>query len=428
VLGRQAHRGSLRAILRSLWIVALAAKNSHSRRLRGLDRQREPLTDRRVSLHARRKSRGRVLLCYLKEPVEWSSDDERLNTGHPNKWDSWTLADILVELGWDLDVIDWDDWDFRPTRSYDAVIALDGNGARLTGLMRPNSPTLLLHLTTAAPEFNNAAEESRLDALTERRGATIRPQRQLARIEGSEAALSEAQACTLTGNEWAASTYGSKLRSKIRPIGVTTVPDAGTVQFNAGANDLLKNDFLWYFGGGAVHKGLDITLEAFSSLNALKLNVVGDLESEPDFLWEYRRELFLTRNIRYHGYLTTHSDELDRVLSESSFVVAPSCSEGTSTALAICIASGMIPILTREAGVSLPQGVGIVIEQATPRGVMSAVSEAAAMPTGTRNAMAAAAAKFGRESFSRSRYRDELTKFFSAELIDAGKRTAQRSS
>jgi hypothetical protein len=142
VLGRQAHRGSLRAILRSLWIVALAAKNSHSRRLRGLDRQREPLTDRRVSLHARRESRGRVLLCYLKEPVEWSSDDERLNTGHPNKWDSWTLADILVELGWDVDVIDWDDWDFRPTRSYDAVIALDGNGARLTGLMRPNSPTL----------------------------------------------------------------------------------------------------------------------------------------------------------------------------------------------------------------------------------------------------------------------------------------------
>jgi len=425
---RQVHRGSLRAILRSLWIIALAAKNARSRRLRGLDPQREPPTNLSVSLSARQEACGRILLCYLKEPVQWSGDDERLNAGHPNEWDSWTIADILLELGWDVDVIDWDDWDFLPTNSYDAVIALDANGARLTSLMGPNMPTLLLHLTTAAPDFNNAAEKSRLDALAKRRGATIRPMRQLAHVDGSEAALAAAQACTLTGNEWAASTYGSQLRSKIHPIGVTTVPDASTVQFTTRENDRRKNDFLWYFGGGAVHKGLDITLEAFSSLNALTLNVVGDLESEPDFLWEYRRELFLTRNIHYHGYLTTHSDERRRVFAESSFVVAPSCSEATSTAVAVCMASGLIPIVTPETGISLPQGVGIVINEPTPRGVVDAVTEAAAMPVDQRDAMAAAAAKFGRESFSRSKYRAELTKFFSAELVGAGKRTEQRSS
>jgi len=421
-------RGSLRTILRSLWIVALATENARSLRQRGSKPQREQPTDLSVPLNARQESRGRILLCYLKEPVQWSGDDERLNAGHPNEWDSWTIADILLELDWDVDVIDWDDWDFLPTRSYDAVIALDGNGARLTSLMGPNKPTLLLHLTTAAPEFNNSAEKSRFDALAERRGATLRPRRQLAHVEATQAALSEAQACTLTGNEWAASTYDSKLRSKIQPIGVTTVPDAGTVQFKSGEYDRSKNNFLWYFGGGAVHKGLDITLEAFSSLDTLKLNVVGDLESEPDFLWEYRRELFLTPNIHYHSYLTTHSDKRARVFAESSFIVAPSCSEATSTAVAVCIASGLIPILTPETGISLPKGVGIVISESTPRGVMAAVTEAASMPVDQRDAMAAAAAKFSRESFSRSKYRAELTKFFSAELIDVGKRTARRSS
>ena len=407
----------MRAALRSLSaVVLIKLRASINRFVQACKPSQADDAGSCATLPAAGDARGNVLLCYLKAPALLSPGDPRLDVGHPNKWDSWTIASVLREFGWNVDVIDWDDRCFLPKKHYDAIIALDGNGARIADLVEGPNPKLILHLTTASEEFNNGAEVSRIDALAHRRGVHLRPHRQLAHSDESETAVESSACCSLIGNSWTLETYPEEVRDKMTLFNVTTLPVKKSRPVQLATKDLGRNVFVWYFGGGAVHKGLDVVLEVFSALQGMELHVVGNLEHEPDFLWEYRRELFLTPSIHYHGYLSSDSDELADVFEQSTFLIAPSCSESMSTAVAFGMLNGLIPICTQETGVTITGEVGIQIAAGTPSAVTSAVAEASALTPEQRDRMALGAQGSAKSTFSRGAYRDQMTAFLAAAL------------
>ena len=363
------------------------------------------------------KSRGFVLLSYLRECVGFAQDDPRLLDRHPNVWDSWAYADQIAHLGWTVDVIDWDDWTFVPMNRYDAVVSLDGNGLHLAEMSCSANCRLILHLTTADPTFNNAAEAQRLAALLERRGARLRPRRQLAHISDTHEAMSAAHSCLLIGNSWTLSTYPTSQRSKISMTNVVTSTRAMPTEAQI-SNKPFGNEYLWFFGGGAVHKGLDLTLEAFSAQPQLKLHVVGNLENELDFLKEYRRELFRTSNIKYHGFLPPDSPALQRILNTSTYSIAPSCSESMSTAVAFTTANGLVPIHTPEVGMDFDNLPHFEILSPTVEALGTSIEQSAAVNLGARGQNALTISTHSHSAFSRGAYQKRLKSFLEVALRD----------
>ncbi len=382
----------------------------------GVTRQRAADPEPPVSLRSTTTSRGTVLLCYLRDHIGLQWDDDRLSDGHPNKWDSWLIADTLTRLGWDVDVIDWDDHDFQPERHYDAVIALDWNGKRIVDAATGATPRLLLHLTTAFPAYNNQAEQTRLRALEQRRGVRLKQRRHLANETLSGLAIADADACSLIGNAWTFGTYPTEVRSKLSLLPVTAPVDKFGTGDPVSSKPLAENTFLWFAGGGAVHKGLDLALEAIPQIDNTHLHVVGSLEAERDFLWLYRNELFREANISYHGYLPTSSPLLAEVMRESTFLIAPTCSEATSNAAVFCLLRGLIPIYSESIGISLPSNLGWEVTVPSLEAFGEAARLAMATPLEDRAKMSRLVYEYASQIFTRKAYAEQMQAFLSDAL------------
>ena len=329
-----------------------------------------------VRLRPRRGSvRGSALLSYLAEPAAWSAGDRRLR-GHTNKWESRELAHALCDLGWVADVIDFNQAGWEPKQDYDVVIALD---AELIPLREAANPSLaLLHMTGAAPAFQNAAEIGRIDELARQRGVVCEPRRLVPDPAAAQLAQENADACSLIGNDWTLSTYPAQVQEKTTLLDVTASSLRSVKR--AGRMIPASPEFLWFFGSGAVHKGLDRVLEVFAEEPGLTLHVVGNISDEQDFLGAHQYELNELPNINFHGMIEPTSREFSKLTDRCIAFVAPSCSEGMSPSCATLLQVGLYPIISRETGISLPTGTGLYLEQSSSGEIREAVLRVAGAP------------------------------------------------
>jgi glycosyltransferase involved in cell wall biosynthesis len=162
--------------------------------------------------------------------------------------------------------------------------------------------------------------------------------------------------------------------------------------------------FLWFFGSGAVHKGLDLVLEVFAGTPQLALHVVGNVFSEPDFVRIYRKELLETSNIHYHGFLPARSRAFADVLDRCFCFIAPSCSEAISSAVVTCLQAGLLPILSRDVGVTLPTDCGVTLESCDIDTVREAVLSCCALPDEAVERQISATQDLGIKAFSRKSF------------------------
>ena len=76
----------------------------------------------------------------------------------------------------------------------------------------------------------------------------------------------------------------------------------------------------------------------------------------------YGDQLMKGANVRYHGYLDPMEQSFMEIIDRCSAFIAPSCSEGVSAAAATMMRAGLFPIVSRDTGITLPQGEGIYLE------------------------------------------------------------------
>ena len=299
-----------------------------------------------------------VLFSYLKSPLLWPDKSERFQ-GHSNKWESKAIANIFNKLGYHVEAIDYNDRTFLPTRNYEIVFDIFENlGRWAPGLSE--STIKLLHLTGSDPYYQNAAERKRVAEVKRRRKGNYSPKRMIAEPERTHISINAANACSLIGNEHTLRTYPKEFRHKIKLV---TVSGSEIEKIEIRDSIPGKREFLWFFGGGAVHKGLDLVLEVFFNHPHLILHVVGNITSEEDFMALYKKELLETPNIHFHGYLLPSSTKFKKILSNIFCFIAPSCSEGKSPAVVTCLQLGLFPIISRDTGIDLPINCGFYIEK-----------------------------------------------------------------
>ena len=309
-------------------------------------------------LHKGNKKRKTVLFSYIPSPL--LIQDPNSLTGHSNKWESREIANIFFELGYDVDAISWTDFDFVPDRKYDVIFDICYNLSRLQQFFGKDT-IKLLHNTGSAPEYQNQAEARRVAEVNKRKNGNYVAKRMVKNSHQAIESIELADHISLIGNEYTLSTFPQEIQKKINLVTVSA-SDIGANMKTVNNFVPSAREFLWYFGSGAVHKGLDRVLEVFSIHPELTLNVIGNVAVESDFIEIYKDELYNRNNIHYHGYLLPTSQEFHTIINRVFCFIAPTCSEGISTAVATCLQIGLFPIISHDTGISLPDNYGIYLE------------------------------------------------------------------
>lgn len=320
----------------------------------------------------RKGGKKKALISYIKRPFKSHS-----TLTHCNVIEAIVVADVLHNLGWEVCVADYRARKELQLSTFSLVI---GFGFPFAQSFADTSFTgkRIMYLPGANPNYSNAAEAARAKQLCERTGVLLKPRRE-AYSPWMFGAIN-ADAIFVLGNEWTVSTYSSEINKNIFKIPVPFIGNFSDHEYDSRDWKSVGNRFVWFAGSGALHKGLDLVLDAIAlSKNSFHLDVCGPISNEKDFIDLYSHMLFRQNNIKFHGFVDVASEAMHRVMEQSAFVVFPSCSEGGGSSVLTCMAAGLIPIVTRESSIYVGD-FGITIENVTPEGVLSALMLAAELP------------------------------------------------
>ena len=317
-----------------------------------------------VTLYPAGPARGRVLLSYALTSAGLPSDHPMF-CYHTGPWESNQIIRMFNAYGFIVDCIHYTNRSFIPQADYDIIFACTGELYRLTAASQSAKiPIKIWHSVVSAIDYNNAAELRQIAALEERRPGTLYwPKRQEPYEYLQSRLMALADYCVLIGNQHVQDTFPRHFHPKITRVTVTASPLA---RVKAAAEMVPpEREWLWFFGHGAVRKGLDLALEAFARHPEWRLNVIGLADQEPDFMKIYRRELLTLPNIVYHGYLNPGSEKFNAIARRCFALIAPTATESISTAVATMLQVGFYPLLSRETGIDLPAGAGLCLDELT---------------------------------------------------------------
>lgn len=313
---------------------------------------------RSVRLVPRERPIGRVLVSYALTSAGMPPDHPVFDY-HSGPWESNMIVSLFLKRGYAVDVIHYTNHSFVPKEKYDVIFSLTGELYRLVAyaIHPPNEIIKIWHPNISSLEHNNRTELERIAALETRRpGALYFPKRQEPFERLQEKTMELADAVIMGGNAVVLNTYPARFHHKIDLVPVSASP-----LYHIKTEDEYtpkEREFVWYFGNGAVRKGLDLVLEAFARNPEWKLNVIGLPQTEPDFMKIYRKELTEMPNIKLHGYQNPKSKSFDDIMHRSFCCIAPTCTESISTAVGTMMQAGLYPLVSRESGIDLPLGAG----------------------------------------------------------------------
>lgn len=346
---------------------------------------------------------GTVLLSYVNAPFLLPRGAS-LPTGHTHHWEARQMARTFLGRGFAVDVISYHNRMFQPRAPYDVFVDARWNMQRLAA--RLGDCLKLMHLDTAHSLVLTDAELQRLLALQRRRGVTLAPRR----FEPPNQGIEHADAATILGNSYAMGTY-RYAHKPLHPIPVSAVT---TYPWPEGKDfDACRRRFLWLGSGGMVHKGLDRVLEVFARSPELHLTVCGPVEAETDFVAAYGNELYETPNIKTVGWLDLTSPRFEELVRRCAAFVYPSCSEGSSGAVVACLHAGLVPVVSAESGVDLPDGCGTTLVTSSIHEIDEAVQALSQRPSAELEAMARQGWTFARSRHTRAAFAQRY-----AEVID----------
>lgn len=293
---------------------------------------------------------------------------------HANYAETVEIARAFNRLGYSVDAMDVFDSETVPTTVYDVVFGEHYNyGRLLSGL--PNKTLKIFYATRSYWRSEHQAIEKRAERIQRTRGVVL----PLKHWEEENTWPEQSDAIIVLGNKTTAATFDSQ-RVPVQMIDncALYLPPPNLKQKNF---EEARKNFLWVGSRTLLRKGLDLVLEAFSTLPDFHLWICGPVNesSERDFAGAYRQELFHTPNIHPIGFIAPKSQTMMTLMDNCAALVFTSCSEGMSGGVLDCMAQGLVPIVSQEAGVDT-EAFGITLKQCTTEDIRDAVAEFASLP------------------------------------------------
>ncbi|WP_336231513.1 glycosyltransferase [Scytonema sp. PRP1] len=350
---------------------------------------------RKVSLQPRKPAIGNVLISYVVEPF-LLKPGEPIPNSHTHFWECYQMAQTFLDIGYCVDVIQYNNDIFLPQKEYAFFIETRSNLQRCAPFLNKDC-VKIFHADTAHLLFHNAAEANRLLALQQRRGITLSPRR----FEPPNQALEHADCATVLGNEFTMST----LRYAKKPL--YRVPISTQVVYSWSEEkdfDTCRKNFIWFGSGGLVHKGLDLVLEAFAQMPDCHLTICGPISKEQDFVEAFYKELYQTANIHTVGWIDINSQKFRDILNNCVGIVYPSCSEGGGGSVINCMHAGLIPIVSYEASVNVEKDYGVILKDSSIQEIKQEVQKISTQSKEQLKQMARRAWEVARENHTKEKF------------------------
>jgi hypothetical protein len=359
--------------------------------------------------------KGRVLLAYIIDPF-LVKPGQPVSTGHTHHGESVLIAEAWRSYGYSVDVIDYRNHEFIPRKRYDFFVSARTHLETIAARLNPDC-VKIAHLDTSHYATNNHASYTRLLDQQRRRAFSLPDS---ARFVEPNRAIEHAHYGVVLGNDITVGTY----QYAGKPLFPIVVPAAFNVPWNADKNFReCRNRFLWFGSGGLVHKGLDLTLEAFAGMPEMHLTVCGPVETEKDFERAYYKELHQTVNIHTVGWVDIAGAEFRRIARNTVGIVYPSCAEGQAGAVVNCLSTGLVPIISRESGLAVNE-FGLMLNGSTVEDIQSAVRQVAALTAEELGVRAHRAWEYAAVHHSHDAYREAYGTIVQTIVADMAKRPA----
>lgn len=297
------------------------------------------------------KNEKNVLISYITQPFNFGK-----NYNHSNFQESTEIAEIFKSLGYNVDIIQHNFNRLDLKKNYNIIFGIEPNFSILVKKLKPH--IAIYYATGAHYEFQNEQENSRIHQFYNRHKINLIPRRQITKHDS----LKMADAIICIGNEWTKNTYLKYFKKPIEPVRISSYSLFNEKILDKKNWDTAKKNILWFGSVGAVHKGLDLVIDIFKNHPELHLHICGNVSLESDFFNYYKDDLLNKPNISYYGWVNTNSKAYQVLIKKCAFVVLPSCSEGMNGSVITCMNYGLIPIITKETGVTLPVNNGYILK------------------------------------------------------------------
>lgn len=278
-----------------------------------------------------------ALLAYVTTPFT-----DGISASHQNQWSVYTLTQILMKMGYNVDVVEFNTKRTRYIKRYDMVIDISPKKAPVYEGALTENCIKIAYLTGSNPSWSNKMEQERVNAVNERKKSKIVARRQADLIANE---IEKYTAVLFIGND-----YNLKSYSEFKLPPVYFIPNYGLMHKIA-RDKFNSKSFCYIASTGQVHKGLDLLLEVFSIYcTDCELFIFSDFKKEVDFCEAYWRELTAYKNIHAIGFMDTRSSKFSSLVKKCTYMILPSCSEAHCGSVCTAMGFGLIPIVSRECG------------------------------------------------------------------------------
>ncbi len=365
-----------------------------------------PATDRKVvTLSPTGTPKGRVLISYIIEPFLLPKGSPIPNS-HTHYWESIEITNAFLRRGYTVDVISYRNTVFAAKHEYTYFLGARTNFEYIAKRLNPNC-VKICHMDTAHWITNNEATYNRILAARERRQLITGR-----RLIESNFALEYADLITVLGNQFTMDSY------RYGNVPIHRIRISAPEEYDwPEQRDYKKSRhrFLWFGSTGFVHKGLDLALEAIANIPEAHLTVCGPINSDPNFIAAYEKELYHTPNIDTIGWVDVAGNKFKDILANTAGALFPSCSEGGGGSAISCMHGGLIPIVTYEASVNV-EDFGVLIKNGSVSAVEDAIRETLALSDQQLEERCWKAWQYARENHTQEIFSHDLAKFIDREL------------
>ncbi len=310
----------------------------------------------------------KALISYIVHPFFSKSFD------HTNYYEAHAWAQILNELGFQVDIIDYNNSSTSSLNLYKYDL-ICGFGDVFQKYFETNNlkGKTIYYGTGMHVCHQNKISLERVKSVYQKKGVWLgKSARFVEKTWSHQTTLVDG--IIALGNNICANSYKKYYNGIVYSVPAPFYKTQDIKMIMSNRSTKSKNHFLWFGGSGMVHKGLDLLLEYFSKNREFFLHICGPVNKEELFVETYKNELFKCSNIKLHGFVNIKNEIFAKILESCSFVIFPSCSEGGAAGLLTVIGNGgLIPIITKETTVET--GNEIWIDDLSYNGIDKAIQK-----------------------------------------------------
>ena len=351
----------------------------------------------------------KALVSFITYAIKQPSE----NLSHTNILECKTICNILNELEYNVDLIDYNNTELNLENIYDVIIGFGYPIENILFHKQNKNYKLIVYRNGCDQSFSDQATLLRVEEVLKKTGKLLIKSSRISPAYW-RAQIRFADIIIVLGNQFVSGTYQNETSGKIISLDLFYY-DVGTIDFEYKDFDLARKKFLWFGSLGAIHKGLDIAIEYFSSHHDLELFICGLNLREEDFIELYRQELALP-NIHNFGFVELQSKEFKNILNSCCAIITPSVSEGGAAAnLNVIAAGGLVPLITKSSGISF-DGNEIIIEEITVSALNAAIDTFLKIPVQDLKKKSLSINKYVRDRYTFDNYKKNLRNIISEEV------------